>query len=82
MNKFLELSFRNHIRNNENISDEFYAKLEPVLDEIRKYLSEDISCEIENLFLELASDALEIAGVTGMEFAIGVLNGTIKQIIE
>lgn len=82
MNKFLELSFRNHIRNNEKIADEFYSKLEPILDEMRKYLSEDIACEIENLFLDLASDALEIAGVAGMELAIGVIEGTINQVIE
>lgn len=82
MDKFLELSFRNHIRNNEHIADEFYAKLEPILDEMRKYLSEDIACEIENLFLDLAPDALEIAGVSGMELAIGVMNGTIEQRIE
>lgn len=83
MDKFLELSFRNHIRNNDIIADKYYKILEPIMDEIRKYLSEDIAGYIEDkLFIELSSDALEYAGVEGMKLAIGVINGTIEQVIE
>lgn len=83
MDKFLELSFRNHLRNNDKIADEFFVILEPLLIEIKKYLSEEIAQKIEeSIFLAVASDALEYAGVEGMKLAIGVMNETIKQVIE
>lgn len=83
MDKFLELSFRNHLRNNDKIADEFYVILDPILSEIRKYVSQEIADKIENdIFLDVSTNALEYAGVVGMELAIGVMNGTIKQVIE
>ncbi len=82
MDKFLELSFRNHIRNNDELSDKFFKKLEPILDEMRKYLSKEIADDLEDSFCELATDAMEFAGVEGMKLAIGVIDGTIKQVIE
>ena len=83
MDKFLELSFINHIRNNDKIADKFFVTLEPIMDEFRKYVSKEIADEIEDkLFLDLATEAFEYAGVEGMKLAIGVIDGTIKQVIE
>lgn len=82
MDKFLELSFRNHASNNDKIEDEFYTIFEPMLDEMRKYLSKEIADKIENQFILLATDAFVYSGVEGMKLAIGVINGTIKQVIE
>lgn len=83
MDKFLELSFRNHLRNNDKIADDFFVILDPLLVEIKKYLSKEIVEKIEeDIFLDVASDALEYAGVVGMKLAIGVIDGTIKQVIE
>ena len=49
---------------------------------MRKYLSKEIADDLEDSFCELATDAMEFAGVEGMKLAIGVIDGTIKQVIE
>ena len=83
MDKFLDLAFRNHIRNNDKITDKFFVTLEPIMDEFRKYVSKEIADDIQDkLFIDLATTALEYAGVEGMKLAIGVIDGTIKQVIE
>ena len=48
MDKFLELSFRNHTRQNDETIDQFYKILEPIMDEVRKYVSKEIADSIEN----------------------------------
>lgn len=82
MDKFLELSFRNHISENDKVIDYFYTMFEPMLDEMRKYLNKEIADDIENQFVLLATEAFVYSGVEGMKLAIGVINGTIKQVIE
>ena len=46
MDKFLDLAFRNHIRNNDKITDKFFVTLEPIMDEFRKYVSKEIADDI------------------------------------
>ena len=82
MNKFLELSFRNHIRNNEDLVIEYEKCFDKMLNLIKETLSQKIYDQIYDEFMEAESDALYYAGVLGMELAIGVMNGTIEQVIE
>ena len=82
MNKFLELSFMNHIRNNDNLVASYENCFNAVMDFARERLSEKACDELEELLADCYTDGLHIAGVMGMELAIGVANGTIKQVIE
>lgn len=82
MDEFLRLSIRNQIRNEDKPADEFVSMFNPTWAGIKKYLNEDLAEELENDFFDLASDAFEFAALWGMKLAIGVLNGTIKQVIE
>ena len=82
MDKFLKLSFINQLRNNDEIASEIEKCYEPVIEALRETLSERKCAEIEELLSDCQCEAMDIAGVTGMELAIGVINGTIKQCIE
>lgn len=82
MDKFLELSFRNHLRNHDEIETNIENCFVPVTDALRERLSKKACDDIEEILLYCWTDAMIIAGVTGMELAIGVMNGTIKQKIE
>lgn len=82
MNKFLELSFMNHIRNNDTLIGPYDDCFKPIMDFARERLSEKACDELEELLTDCYTDAFHIAGVIGMELAIGVTNGTIKQVIE
>ena len=82
MNKFYELSFVNHIRNNDDLSEQFDKYFEPVINKLGEILSESKRAELEVLLSDCASYAFRFAGVVGMELAVGVIDGTIKQKIE
>lgn len=82
MDEFLRLSIRNQIRNDDTPADEFCCMFNEHLEEIKKYLNADLAENIENRFFDLAADSFEFAALWGMKLAIGVLNGTIKQVIE
>lgn len=82
MNKFLELSFVNHLRNHDEIGAQIEKCFEPVMDALRERLSKKACDEIEEILSDCKMDAVYISGVTGMELAIGVINGTIEQKIE
>lgn len=82
MNKFLELSFMNHIRNNDDLVTPYENCFKPVMEFARERLSEKACDELEELLTDCYTEGLHIAGVMGMELAIGVTNGTIKQVIE
>ena len=82
MNKFYELSFVNHIRNNDDLSEQFDKYFEPVINKLGEILSESKRAELEDLLSDCASNAFRFAGVVGMELAVGVIDGTIKQKIE
>lgn len=82
MNKFLELSFINHIRNNDNLSIAYDKCFEPLEEKLREILSDKNCAELEDILADCACNAMRLAGVTGMELAIGVMDGTIKQTIE
>lgn len=81
-NQFLELSLRNHIRNNDNLLEPYEKIFEPIMENLREKLSEKACDEIEELLNDCMTEALYVAGVLGMELAIGVMNGTIQQKIE
>ena len=81
MDKFLELSFINHIRNNENLLTPYEDCFKPVIEFVRERLSAKACDELEELLNDCITDGLHIAGVVGMELAIGVINGEIKQVI-
>lgn len=81
-NQFLELSFRNHIRNNDNILEPYEKIFEPIMENLREILSVKACDEIEEKLNDCMNEALYVAGVLGMELAIGVINGTIQQRIE
>lgn len=82
MNSFLELSFRNHIRNNDNLLEPYEKIFEPIMENLRERLSTKVCDEIEESLNDCIAEALYVAGVLGMELAIGVMNGTIQQRIE
>lgn len=82
MNKFLELAFANQVRNDDDFSRQIDKCFEPVLNELRERLSVKACSEIEDILSDCYNDAMYLAGVMGMELAIGVMNGTIKQTIE
>ena len=81
-NKFYELAFVNHTRNYDEIVDGYEKTFEPVISAVSKYLNEDIAGEVIEVLSDCFTEALYYAGVEGMEFAIGVMNGTIKQFIS
>ena len=81
MDKFLELAFINHYRNNDDVLTPYEECFEPALQFVREKLSKNLSDEFEELLAECYTDALHYSGVMGMELAIGVMNGTIKQVL-
>jgi hypothetical protein len=82
MNKFLELSFINHIRNNDDLITPYENCFNPIMEFVRERLSEKACDELQELLADCYTEGLHIAGVLGMGLAIGVTNGTIKQVIE
>ena len=82
MDEFLKLSIRNALRNDDMPADEFVNLFSQNWVEIKKYLNSDLAETLENAFFDMASEAFEYAALFGMKLAIGVLNGTIKQVIE
>lgn len=82
MNKFLELAFVNKVRNDDDFTRKIDECYEPVLEALRERLSEKACSEIEDILSDCQNEAMYLAGVSGMELAIGVMNGTIKQTIE
>lgn len=82
MDKFLELAFINHARN----YDEIYIKVDelqqPIIEELDKLLSHDKSGELQEILSDCILEICHYVGVKGMELAIGVANGSIKQCIE
>ncbi len=82
MDKFLELSFMNHIRNNEDLITPYEMAYKPLVEFVRERLSAKACDDFEDLLAECSNSAMHYAGVLGMELAIGVTNGTIKQKIE
>lgn len=82
MNKFYELSFMNHIRNNDNLATPYEDCFKPIMEFARERLSEKACDELEELLANCFTEGLHIAGVMGMELAIGVMNGSIKQVID
>jgi hypothetical protein len=83
MNRFLELSFRNYCRNGkDDFMHEYEDAFEPFLKELRKILNPELCAELEDLLSDCKTEAMNIAGVAGMQLAINVLNGTDKQPIE
>lgn len=78
MNKFLELSFKNHVLGG-NLALDYEKCFEPLVEFVKERLSEKVSDEFEELCMDCTTEALWIAGVMGMELAIGVINGTIEQ---
>lgn len=82
MNKFYELSFTNYLRNNEDIGWKIEKMFDPVIEYVRERMSAQFCDELDMLLTDCYGDAVTYAGVTGMELAIGVTNGTIQQTIE
>ena len=70
------------MRNNEEIGVQYSDCFEPVTQTITELLSEKVADEVIEELSDCMSKALYVAGVSGMELAIGVMNGTIKQTIE
>lgn len=82
MDEFLILSIRNALRNDDKPGDVFANLFSPNWVEIKKYLNAELAEELENNFFDMASDAFEYAALYGMKLAIGVLDGSVKQVIE
>ena len=81
MDKFLELSFRNHYLQNEEIAGEYEELLKPLIQFVEERLSKQACDDFYDIFMDCATDAFTYAGVAGMELAIGVMNGTIQQVL-
>lgn len=82
MDEFLRLSIRNAVRNDDYKRDEIISSFNPVKERLEKILCKEVVEELEDEFLDIACDAFEESALYGMKLAIGVLNGTIKQVIE
>ena len=82
MNKFYELSFINHIRNNDDLIAPYEECFNPIMEFAKERLSQKACDELQEILFDCFTDALHIAGVIGMELAIGVTNGTIRQVIQ
>lgn len=82
MNKFLELAFANQVRNDDEFGTQIDECFKPVLNALKERLSTKACSEIEDILSDCYNDAIYLAGVTGMELAIGVMDGTIKQTIK
>lgn len=82
MNKFLELSFMNYLRNDDSRALDYEACFDKVIEFAEERWSEKVCDDFRELLIDSFTEALYIAGVMGMELAIGVSNGTIKQVIE
>lgn len=82
MDKFLELALVNYIRNYDEISDKIDKCYDTLVGELRKLLSKDVCDNLEDILGDCQSNAMYLAGLAGMELAIGVMNGTIEQKIE
>lgn len=81
MDKFLELSFTNHMRNNEEIVVPYEECFKPIVEFVEERLSQKACEDFTELLYDCYTEGLRYAGVIGMELAIGVMNGTIKQVI-
>lgn len=81
MDKFLELSFMNYIRNDEEVPAKFDEIFQPFIDRLDSLLSNQLSDELQTMLVGIYADAMRIAGVAGMKLAIGVIDGSIKQVI-
>ena len=82
MNQFLDLSFTNHMRNHDELRKPYEDCFNPLVERLEKIFSKEMYEELEETLSDCMCEALHIAGVMGMELAIGVMNGTIKQTIE
>lgn len=82
IDKFLYLTFLNYVRNN----DEIYAKVDelqqPIVDIFEELFNENKSAELQDILSDCITDICHYVGTKGMEVAIGVMNGSIKQRIE
>lgn len=70
------------LRNNEDIGWKIEKMFDPVMEYVRERMSAQFCDELDMLLTDCYGDAVTYAGVTGMELAIGVTNGTIQQTIE
>lgn len=82
MNQFLDLSFTNHLRNHDELREPYENCFNPMVEKLKKLFSKEKCDEFTEVLFDCANEALHVAGVMGMELAIGVMNGTIKQCIE
>ena len=79
MNKFYELAFINHLRNNERLALEIEKIFEPVKKYAEERMSQKFCSELDDILTDCYTEAVHYAGTIGMELAFGVANGTIHQ---
>jgi hypothetical protein len=83
MDKFLELSFRNYVRNeHDSFPRDYQDAFEPFVEQLYKVLSKEVGSDLEDLLIDCYTNAMYLAGVAGMQLAINVLNGTDIQTID
>lgn len=76
MDKFLEVIYTSQILESEK--GEAYIKLfQPVLEILKKTLSEELYNEIFEKFIDCSTDCNRFYAVEGMKLAIGIMNGKV-----
>lgn len=82
MNKFLELCFANHAGNDEEIYNKVDEIMQPLRDELESWVCPEICDEMNDVISDCVAKVCNYSGGKGMELALGVVDGTIKQVIH
>lgn len=75
MKEFLQIVYTNQIEKTET-GDEYFKIFEPFMDRLKEILSDSLYKELEELFNTCAAQNNSFYAVTGMELAIGIMDGT------
>lgn len=74
MDEFLKVVYRGYATNDENSESEKYAEFfKPMLEKIKRTVSEEIYGEIEDLFIDAVTASNEFYALKGMNLALDVI---------
>ena len=80
MEKFLEVVYMNQLGNGEK-GDEFLNTFAPFLQKLQDILNQKLYEEIQEIFLDCATECNRFYAVEGMKLAIGIMDGTYIPIV-
>lgn len=74
MDEFLKVVYRGYVTNDTNSESEKYAEFfKPMLEKIKRTVSEEIYGEIEDLFIDAVTASNEFYALKGMNLALDVI---------